>query len=63
MAAFFAGRGLAGSSSELSSWIGLLLLIVNISISFSSLIISFEAADCKADSVFEIVVSFFFVLE
>ena len=56
MAAFFAGRGLAGSSSEQSSWIGLLLLIVSISISFSS---SFEAADCRADSVFGIVVSFF----
>ena len=56
VAAFFAGRGLAESSSELSSWIGLLLLIVSISISFSSLIISFEAADCKAGSVFGIVV-------
>ena len=43
------------SSSELSSWIVLLLLIVSISISFSS---SFEAADCKVDSEFRIVVSF-----
>ena len=55
VAAFFAGRELAGSSSELSSWIGLLLLIVSISISFSS---SFEAADSRADTVFRIVVSF-----
>ena len=59
VAAFFAGRGLMVSSSELSALKGLLLLIVSISISFSSLIISFEAADCKADSVFGIVVSFF----
>ena len=57
--AFFAGRGLVVSSSELSSLKVLLLLIVSISISFSSLIISFEAADCRADSVFGIVVSFF----
>ena len=55
VAAFFAGRGLLVSSSELSSWRVLLLLIVSISISFSS---SFEAADCKADSVFRIVVWF-----
>ena len=55
VAAFFAGRGLLVSSSELSSWIVLLLLIVSISISFSS---SFEAADCKVDSEFRIVVSF-----
>ena len=47
------GRGLVGSSSELSSWIGLLILAVFISISWS-----FEAADCRADSVFGIVVSF-----
>ena len=56
VAAFFAGRGLLASSSELSSWRVLLLLIVSISISFSSLT-SFEAADCRADSVFRIVVS------
>ena len=49
-------RGLVGSSSELTSWIALLLLIVSISISFSS---SFEAADCRTDSVLGIVVSFF----
>ena len=55
VAAFFAGRGLLVSSSELSSLRVLLLLIVSISISFSS---SFEAADCRADSVFRIVVSF-----
>ena len=44
------------SSSELSSLRVLLLLIVSISISFS--LTSFEAADCKVDSVFRIVVSF-----
>ena len=55
VAAFFAGRGLLVSSSKLSSLRVLLLLIVSISISFSS---SFEAADCRADSVFRIVVSF-----
>ena len=55
VAAFFAGRGLLVSSSELSSLKVLLLLIVSISISFSS---SFEAAVCNADSVFRIVVSF-----
>ena len=49
-------RGPVGSSSELTSWIALLLLIVSILISFSS---SFEAADCRADSVLGIVVSFF----
>ena len=43
------------SSSELSLLNVLLLLIVSISISFSS---SFEAADCIVDSVFKIVVSF-----
>ena len=53
--AFFAGRGLLVSSSELSSLRVLLLLIVSISISFSS---SFEAAYCRVDSVFRIVVSF-----
>ena len=58
-AVLLVGRGLVGSSSELTSWIALLLLIVSISISFSS---SFEAADCRADSVLGIVVSFF-VLE
>ena len=57
VAAFFAGRGLLVSSSELSSWIVLLLLIVSISISFSWLT-SFEAADCKVDSEFRIIVSF-----
>ena len=57
VAAFFAGRGLLVSSSELSSLRVLLLLIVSISISFSSFT-SFEAADCKVDSVFRIVVSF-----
>ena len=57
VAGFFAGRGLLVSSSELSSLRVLLLLIVSISISFSSLT-SFEAADCKVDSVFRIVVSF-----
>ena len=56
VAAFFAGRGLLVPSSELSPLKVLLLLIVSISISFSS---SFEAADCRADSVFRIVVSFF----
>ena len=56
VAAFFAGRGLLVSSSELSSLKVLLLLIVSIFISFSS---SFKAADCRADSVFGIVVSFF----
>ena len=56
VAALFAGRGLVVSSSELSSLEVLLLLIVSISISFSS---SFEATDCRADSVFGIVVSFF----
>ena len=55
VAGFFAGRGLLVSSSELSSLRVLSLLIVSISISFSS---SFEAADCRADSVFRIVVSF-----
>ena len=44
--AFFAGRGLLVSSSELSSLKVLLLLIVSISISFSSLLTSFEAVDC-----------------
>ena len=44
VASFFAGRGLVVSSSELSSLKVLLLLIVSISISFSSLK-SFEAAD------------------
>ena len=57
VAALFAGRGLLVSSSELSSLRVLLLLIVSISISFSSLT-PFEAADCKVDSVFRIVVSF-----
>ena len=57
VAAFFAGRGLLVSSSELSSLRVLLLLIVSISISFSSFT-SFEAANCKVDSVFRIVVSF-----
>ena len=57
VAAFFAGRGLSVSSSELSSLKVLLLLIVSISISFSSLT-SFEAADCRADSVLRIVFSF-----
>ena len=43
VAAFFAGRGLAGSSSELSSWIGLFALTVCISISsFTSLSRSFS---------------------
>ena len=60
VAAFFAGRGLVVSSSELPSLKVILLLIVSISISFSS---SFEAADCRADSVFGIVISFFFVLD
>ena len=55
-AVLFVGRGLVGSSSELTSWMALLMLIVSISISFSS---SFEAADCRADSVLWIVVSFF----
>ena len=55
-AVLLVGRGLVGSSSELTSWIALLLLIVSISISFSS---SFEAADCRADSVLGIVVSYF----
>ena len=59
VAAFFAGRGLMVSSSELSALKVLLLLIISISISFSSLIMSFEAADCEADSVFGIVVLFF----
>ena len=45
------------SSSELSSLKVLLLLIVSISISISSLLTSFEAADCR-DSVLGIVVSF-----
>ena len=58
VAAFFAGRGLVVSSSELSSLKVLLLLIVSISISFSSLLTSFEAADCRADSVLWIVVPF-----
>ena len=58
VAAFFAGRGLVVSSSELSSLKVLLLLIVSISISFSSLLTSFEAADRRADSVLRIVVSF-----
>ena len=53
---FFAGRELLVSSSELSSLKVILLLIVSISISFLS---SFKAADCRADSVFGIVVSFF----
>ena len=55
VAAFFAGRGMLVSSSELSSLKVILLLIASTSISFSS---SFEAADCRADSVFGIVVSF-----
>ena len=59
VAAFFAGRGLLVSSSELSSLKVLLLLIASISISFSSLVTSFEAADCIVDSAFRIVVSFF----
>ena len=54
----FAGRGLLVSSSELYSLKVLLLLIVSFSISFSSLLTSFEAADCRADSVLRIVVSF-----
>ena len=58
VAAFFAGRGLLVSSSELSSLRVLLLLIVSISISFSSLLTSFEAADCIVDSAFGIVDSF-----
>ena len=45
------GRGLVGSSSELSSWICLLSLAV-----INSNSSSFEAADCRADSVFGIVV-------
>ena len=57
-AAFFTGKGLLVTSSELSSLKVLLLLIVSISISFSSLLTSFEAADCRADSVLGIVVSF-----
>ena len=56
-AVLLVGRGLVGSSSELTSWIALLLLIVSILISFSSLLTSFEAADCR-DSVLGIVVSF-----
>ena len=59
VAAFFAGRGLLVSSSELSSLSVLLLLIVSISISFSSLLTSFEAADCIVDSALGIVDSFF----
>ena len=59
VAAFFAGRGLLVSSSELSSLKVLLLLIVSISVSFSSLLTSFEAADCIVDSAFGIVVLFF----
>ena len=59
VAAFFAGRGLVVSPSELSSLKDLLLLIVSISISFSSLLTSFEAADWLVDSAFGIVVSFF----
>ena len=59
VAAFFAGRGLLVSCSELSSLKVLLLLIVSISISFPSLLTSFEAADCIVDSAFGIVVSFF----
>ena len=62
VAAFFAGRGLLVSSSELSSLRVLLLLIVSISISFSSLLTSFEAADCIVDSAFGIVDSFFVFL-
>ena len=58
VAAFFVGRGLVVSSSELSSLKVILLLIVNISISFSSLLTSFEAADCRASSVLGIMVSF-----
>ena len=54
VAAFFAGRLLV-SSSELSSLRVLLLLIISISISFSSLLTSFEAADCIIDSAFGIV--------
>ena len=59
VAAFFAGRGLLVSSWELSSLRVLLLLIVSISISFSSLLTSFEAPDCIVDSAFGIVDSFF----
>ena len=58
VAAFFAGRGLLVSSSEISLLKVLLLLIVSISILFSSLLTSLEAADCRADSVLRIVVSF-----
>ena len=57
VAAFFAGRGLLVSSSELPSLKVHLLLILSISISFSSLLTSFEAADCRADSVLTLVVS------
>ena len=55
VAAFFAGRGLLVSSSELSSLRVLLLLIVSISISFSSLT-SFEAADpfCTREDIEDI---------
>ena len=55
VAFFFAGRRLLVSSSELSSLRVLLLLIVSIYISFSSLLTSFEAADCIVDSAFGIV--------
>ena len=59
VAAFFAGRGLLVSSSELSSLRFLLLLTVSIYISLSSLLTSFEAANCIVDSAFGIVDSFF----
>ena len=55
VAAFFAGKWLV-SSSELSSLKVILLLIVSIYISSSSLLTSFEAADCIVDSAFGIVV-------
>ena len=58
VAVFFAGKRLLVSYSELSSLKVLLLLIVSISISFLSLLTSFEAADSIVDSAFGIVVSF-----
>ena len=58
VAAFYAGRGLLVSSSELSSLKILLLLIVSISISFLSLLTSFKDVDGIVDSAFGIVVSF-----
>ena len=55
---FLCWKRIVGVLFRLTALKVLLLLIVSISISFWTLLTSFEAADCRADSVLRIVVSF-----